>query len=191
LERGGAQGEIRRFGWGVPGALFVFNLQDRSIHEKAEKKLAEKITTWRESNAAGRLRIVAHSAGCGVTLGALARLDDRIVVDDVILLAASVSPQYPLTDVVHHVTGKVHLFFSDRDDVWLKWRTSHFGTYDNIKTEAAGRVGFRTDDMLPASREKLVQHRYEPAWKDLGNDGGHFGTLSARFAEQVLAPLIR
>jgi hypothetical protein len=35
-----------------------------------------------------------------------------------------------------------------------------------------------------------VDHAYDPAWSELGDDGGHFGPLSREFARQVLQPLL-
>ncbi|WP_428938774.1 hypothetical protein [Fontivita pretiosa] len=37
---------------------------------------------------------------------------------------------------------------------------------------------------------RLVQHAYDPQWRSVGNDGGHFGTLRTKFAHQVLRPLL-
>ena len=80
---------------------------------------------------------------------------------------------------------RLDVFHSDRDTVFLSWRTGNFGTYDNVKTRAAGNCGFVLDDLSPALRDKVAQHAYQPEWKDLGNDGGHFGATSRAFAKQI------
>ncbi len=93
---------------------------------------------------------------------------------------------------LQHICGQLHVFYSEGDKLWLEWRTGNFGTYDNIKTPAAGHTGFQSADALPPElRGKLVQHAYEPAWADLGNDGGHNGWLAGDFVRQVVAPLLK
>jgi hypothetical protein len=126
-----------------------------------------------------------------VVLGALAKLDAERHVGSVVLLAPSVSPGYDLGPAMAHVDGTVHVFFSERDTLWLKWRTGHFGTYDNVKTPAAGNQGCKNVEQLPpALRDKLVQHPYDAAWRPMGNDGGHFGSLAPHFTTQVIGPLL-
>src|SRR5450432_1406768 len=124
------------FSWGAPLPLFFLNFSDQRIHDAAEKKLARWITDWRQTHAKNyRLDLVGHSAGCGVILGALARAND-IHVDQVVLLAPSVSPNYDLNPAIKQLDGQLHVFYSDRDNLFLKWRTSHYGTYDKVKTQA-------------------------------------------------------
>ena len=186
-----AQTRLAVLRWGAPLPLFVFNFQDRGIHERAEKDLASRISRWREAHPDGRLVLLAHSAGCGVALGALGRLEDGSAVDQVVLLSPSVSPTYDLAPAIKHVRGQVHIFCSDRDEFFLSWRTGTFGTYDNVRTAAAGNAGFANLERLPAElREKVVQHAYHPAWEKLGHDGGHWGATSRRFAGEVIAPLL-
>jgi alpha-beta hydrolase superfamily lysophospholipase len=171
--------------WGAPPPLFMLNFSTRSIHDEAERMLAGQIEQWHEAHPAGRIDIVGHSAGCGVVLGALPRLGQATNVGNVILLAPSVSPTYDLQPVLGKIDGVVHAFHSMRDTLFLSWRTSNFGTYDRVKTKAAGNVGFCGD--YPPT--KLIQHAYDERWRELGNDGGHFGTLSEPFAREVVAPL--
>jgi pimeloyl-ACP methyl ester carboxylesterase len=169
--------------WGAPTFLFFLNFNNAGIHESAERALADRVARWREAHPQARIDIIAHSAGCGVTLGALPRLPHERV-DTVILLAPSVSPAYDLAPASSRIDGAIHAFVSVRDRTFLEWRTGTFGTYDNVKTAAAGNRGFAA---LPAG---TVQHRYNSAWRTLGHDGGHFGCLARRFARRVIAPLI-
>ena len=191
LRDGGVTAPLDTFHWGAPLPLFMINLQDRSIHASAEDDLAKSIVGWRGRHPDGRLVIIGHSAGCGVTLGALGKLEDSTAVDQVLLLAPSVSPGYDLAPPLRHVRQRLDVFYSDQDIAALKWRTGTFGTYDNVRTPAAGHLGFSGVDQLPQElREKVVQHPYDPAWADLGNDGGHVGTLPRRFSAAVLAPIL-
>lgn len=191
LADGGVSLPTTVFSWGAPSPLFMLNLQDRSIHNAAEQRLAQRIERWRADHPSGTLCIIAHSAGCGVMLGALARLAGDLSVDRVVLLAPSVSPGYDLAPALRHVRQRMDVFYSDRDTLWLQWRTGTFGTYDSVKTPAAGNRGFTSADALGEQlRSKLVQHAYQPAWEALGNDGGHFGWLATPFVARIVAPLL-
>lgn len=177
---------VQTIGWGAPPPLFVFNYSVGAIHEDAESDVARRIEQWHEAHREGRIDLIGHSAGCGVVLGAVPRLKDARV-NNIILLAPSVSPGYDLTPTLLHMDGKLHNFYSELDTVALSWRTGNFGTYDGVKSKAAGNAGFTRS--YPAS--KVVQHPYDPKWNELGHDGGHFTVRSKRFAEAVIAPLLQ
>jgi hypothetical protein len=181
---------VRTFGWGLPLPFYIMNLQDAKIHAEAEKELSEAIVSWRERHPSGRLTLLGHSAGCGVILGSLSRLDKRVDVENVVLLAPSVSPDYQVAPALRQIAGTLHVFYSDGDQLWLGWRTSTFGTYDSVKTEAAGKVGLNLDRVDVELRGKVVQHCYEPEFEQLGHGGGHFGSLARRFNDKVIAPLV-
>jgi hypothetical protein len=175
--------------WGAPGPLFVLNFQDDRIHRGAEEKLAGALKAWAAGHAGAGIDVVAHSAGCGVVLGAL-RHDGVPDVRTVVLLNPSVSPAYPLDGPLRHVKGRLHVFHSDRDTVFLSWRTRTFGTYDNVKTPAAGNEGFALEGLPTELRAKVVQHPRQASWEAQGNDGGHFGTVKEGFVKQTVAPLL-
>jgi pimeloyl-ACP methyl ester carboxylesterase len=181
---------VRTFEWGLPLPLYMLNLQDAKIHSKAEKALAKAIKSWRDRYPSGHLTLLGHSAGCGVILGSLSRMEKRVDVENVVLLAPSISPNYQISPALRQIAGTLHVFFSDGDRLWLGWRTSTFGTYDSIRTEAAGKIGLNVDHLTPNLREKVVQHSYEPEFAELGNGGGHFGSLVRRFDDKVIAPLL-
>lgn len=181
---------VRTFEWGAPKVLYVLNLQDPKIHTDAEMELARAIKSWRDRYPAGRLTLLGHSAGCGVILGSLSRLGKRVDVENVVLLAPSVSPDYQIAPALRQIAGTLHVFFSDSDRLWLGWRTSTFGTYDSVKSEAAGKVGLNVEQLDSNLRCKIVQHSYEREYAEMGNAGGHFGALARRFNDKVIAPLV-
>lgn len=169
---------VRTQGWGSP--LFAMNFSTQSIHDQAEQSLAKKIDTLSKDV---RVIVVGHSAGGGVALGAVARLQHRSV-ETVIVLAPSVSPGYDLAPALARVSGTVHSFYSPHDVTFLKWRTGNFGTYDRIRTPAAGYLGFSTRN------PKLIQHAFEESWRELGNKGGHWGALTPKFIQREVIGLI-
>jgi pimeloyl-ACP methyl ester carboxylesterase len=180
--------DLREFAWG--SAVFLFNFQSTSIHEEAEKELAKCLAEWLRQKPDCRIDLVGHSAGGGVILGALGRLGEGQRVDHVVLLAPSVSPTYNLTPALTHVCKRLDVFHSDQDTFFLKWRTGTFGTYDNVKTAAAGNLGFDAKSLPAELGAKLMQHPYDPKWSALGNDGGHFGPTAQEFIRIVVAPLL-
>jgi hypothetical protein len=188
LRGGGVDDHLEVVHWGAPGPLFVLNFQNDDIHRGAEKKLAEAMKAWHDRHPAGRIDVIAHSAGCGVTLGALA-LAQAPAPGTVVLLNPSVSPTYNLRPALAKVLGALHVFHSDQDNFFLSWRTSTFGTYDNVKTQAAGHTGFDTTHLPPPLREKIIQHPRNANWPAQQNDGSHFGTTAKTFAQKTLAPL--
>lgn len=171
---------IQPWSWGAPKLFFFANFSDPRIHDQAEQKLARYLEQLPQG--VHRIDLIGHSAGCGVILGAVAR--STRPVHTLILLAPSVSPGYDLNPTLNHVQNRIYSFYSEKDVTFLNWRTSYFGTYDGIKTPAAGHQGFKT------TSERLVQFPYDPAWVELGHDGSHFGSLAKAFVRQKVIPLL-
>jgi len=59
-----------------------------------------------------------------------------------------------------------------------------------VKTDAAGRVGFRRPTADPRQYAKLIEHPYQRGWSRLGNFGDHTGAMSRPFVRQVIAPIL-
>ncbi|MDB5328754.1 MAG: hypothetical protein JWM57_4323 [Phycisphaerales bacterium] len=163
--------------WGLPKLLFIGNFSGQAVHDEAETKLAGVIDATK-----GEIDLVGHSAGCGVILGSLAKCHRK--VNRVVLIAPSVSPTYDTTPALDHA-DVIHYFSSERDTFFLKWRCGTFGTYDRIKTPAAGYAGFAVKD------PKLVEHPYDPVWERYGNGGGHSDGIGGDFVKAVVLPLLR
>jgi pimeloyl-ACP methyl ester carboxylesterase len=191
LRDGGITQRIETVSWGAPGFLFFLNFSNEWIHSEAEKKLAARIEKWHKDWPDGRIELIGHSAGCGVILGALARLPPDVRVSNVILLAPFVSPTYSLEPVRTHLDGRFDVYYSDGDIVFLSWESGIFGTYDHVRCRAAGNRGFDLSAVTPDLRAIISQHEYQPKWIELGNDGGHFGTTSRAFAAEIIAAPMR
>lgn len=174
--------------WGAPGPAFFMNFNNVSIHESAERKLADRIVAFRADHPDVRIDILTHSAGGGVALGALAKLPGGTRVHQLVLLHPSVSPQYPLSASLR-ACESITLFHSERDTTFLSWRTSTFGTYDNVKTKAAGNTGFDLSDLSHDERNRVRMVAYADADRALNNDGDHFGALSRDYLDQRVIPL--
>lgn len=188
LQTGTGGDEVELVHWGGP-LWILANLKLPLIHDAAEDSLADRIAQWRAIHPDGRITLVGHSAGCGVILEALAGAKPTVNVDTVLLLAPAVSEKYDLSPALAHVRGMVHVFYSSHDQ--LLPSTLVTGTYDSLCAPSAGRHGFVVPDTLATTlRSHLQQHAYNPAWKSLGCEGGHFSWRSQPFVEQVLSPMV-
>lgn len=174
---------VYRFRWGMPGPMFVMNFSDKKVHDRAEDRLARLLADTLARDPNRRIDLIAHSAGSGVVLGALRRLPDGMAVRDVLLLQPSVSPGYDIAPSLEHVGGRLLYTHSTGDVTFLKWRCSTFGTYDGVRTSAAGHGGFDANMVarLPeASVRKLVAVELT---------GDHFAPLDRTVLSQLLARL--
>jgi pimeloyl-ACP methyl ester carboxylesterase len=190
LQDGGVTGDVRAYDWtGVDVGLGALLVDSR--HREQAKKVAELITEIAREQPGRRITLSTHSAGAGIAVWALAQLPDDVNVDSILMLAPALSPQFDLSPALRHVTGKLYAFYSPYDGAVLGLGTKMFGTVDGVKTEAAGKVGFKMPTTAdPNQYEKLVQVPYDSAWMRLGNIGDHIGTLNRAFAREVLAPLM-
>jgi pimeloyl-ACP methyl ester carboxylesterase len=191
LRDGGVELPIQTFSWGAPPPLFVMNFNNKGIHDSAERNLARRIGDIRQRYPQAPIVILTHSAGGGVALGALARLPEKPFVERMVLLHPTVSPGYDLSPALARIRGTLGVFHSDRDTTFLQWRTSNFGTYDGVRTTAAGNRGFVSSTAPPEAWARVRQVGWEESFRALGHDGGHFGVIAGDFAREKIAPLLR
>ena len=70
--------------------------------------------------------------------------------------------------------------------------TKALGTIDGVKSESAGKTGYKIPDGADAKQyEKLRQFGYEDGWLRFGDDGDHIGPMSYRFARFMIGPLLK
>ena len=190
LRDAGDPDRLEILNWGYGWLLFFVTINDGPLHHDTEKKLVAEIMQWRSAHPGSRIVLIGHSAGAGVILGALARLDPGVVVGPVVLLAPAVSPEYDLRPILAHVTV-VHVFYSEADSFWQGFGPTIFGLYDGDHGDGAGRKGFELRGLTEIQKRQIVQHPYDPKWKALGNDGGHFDSCDPKFVAKVIRPLIQ
>jgi pimeloyl-ACP methyl ester carboxylesterase len=189
LEAHGSGDCLQVSDWGSAWPVFFFSISSEAWHRDAEEHLAEEITQWRREHPGSRIVLIAHSAGAGVTMGALARLDRGVVVGPVILLAPDLSPEYDFRPALQHV-DVVHVFFSAKDDFFQGLGPEVVGTYDHVHCDGAGRMGFTLAGLNRLEKARVVQHPYEDDWHGLENDGGHYDWLAEKFVAGVIEPII-
>jgi pimeloyl-ACP methyl ester carboxylesterase len=156
-------------------------------------RLAGQIVSCRQANPGQAIYLVAHSAGSGVALTAVATAPPGSV-NRVILLAPSVSSDYDLRPALRGTRDGIDVFYSRRDRFALGLGVALVGTSDGCRgCRAAGRDGFRAhveSSEDAALYAKLRQYPWERCQARLGNHGFHMGTLRPGFLHTVVLPLL-
>lgn len=190
LRDGGFDGSTEIIDW--PGDQAGLGaLLNRKHNDQQAEQVAARIVQILHDDSRAKVILTSHSGGTGIAVWALERLPSNVKIEALFLLSSALSPGYDLTEALRHVRGHAYSFNSANDTIVLSAGTRMFGTIDGVKCDAAGHVGFQK----PASASefqyaRLVQRDYEASWLSYGNDGDHLGTLSRRFAEHVLSPLV-
>jgi pimeloyl-ACP methyl ester carboxylesterase len=185
-------GEMFRWntGWGVVAD------QDSSVEYKRSKatELAQRIQQYTREQPGAPVTLMGLSAGTAVTVFALEALPATCQVNDVILLGASISADYDLTQALRRVRNRMYVFTSEQDAV-LAFLVPASGTADRKKgVDAAGLRGFQIP--APASAETRSQYakvsyiRWRPEFAKAGDLGGHTDTVKAPFVQEYIAPLV-
>jgi hypothetical protein len=154
-------------------------------------QIASFIAAMHRANPACHILMSSESGGTGVAVWALEALPPDVIVDEVVLIAPSMSPRYDLSAALRHVRGRMYYFTSPADDLTNGLGTSFFGTIDGKRCLGAGLVGFYAPNCSDAREYgKLVRMPYDLRWMVWGNFGLHTGGMSAPFARNVLAPML-
>ena len=156
-------------------------------------RLAGEIMSYHESHRGHAIYLVAHSAGSGVALTALAALPPE-TVNRVILFAPSVSTDYDLRPALRCPKDGIDVFYSHRDIFSLSFAVAFVGTSDGCQgCQAAGRFGFRVQAESPEDAllyAKLRQHPWDRCQARAGNPGFHSGARRAKFLHNCVLPLL-
>ena len=197
LDEGGVASaiEISDCTTGVPGN-FVYNLANLKRNRRQAREVAGRILDYLRRHPGRPVHIVGHSGGGGIAVLALEVLPPGRQIEQAILLAPALSPEYDLSLALRRTRRGMISFYSARDVTLLTVGTSLLGPIDRDFGAAAGAVGFRAPDGSSESDRalyggRLLQVGWSPRLKQAGADGSHLGWASRRFAREYLAPLIK
>lgn len=184
LRQAGCRHQLRLFRWSSRvGALLV--LPDLMRQERLLAKagrLARFITQVAAEHPDRPIYLCGYSSGCYLVVEAVKLAPDLRAVEQIALLAATVSPQYDLRPIIAR-TGALHSFHSYLDACINGFGPLVFGSNDRQHTLAAGMIGFASPP------PGLVQHGWTPRDVRLGYWGGHFTLTRSRFVAERIAPL--
>jgi len=168
--------ELQRFHWSHGYLRIVADQTDLPHISDNGEKLASSIRLIQKRNPDAEINILAHSAGTSVALAGVSLLNENSI-ERVILLAPSVSKDYPIIPAIAAVKDSIHVFYSHED-----------------KFNAAGRYGFkpvtrnREEELLVAT--KLKQYAWKPEDVLIGNNGGHYGAYGQPYMDKKVIPLL-
>jgi hypothetical protein len=166
-------------------------LQGYARNRREAQSIADLIVAHAAADPGSPIYLTAHSGGCGLAVWALEKLPPNIDVQTVLLIAPALSPEYDLSQALHHVNGKMYAFTSTLDTLVLSTGTRLFGTIDGVQTAAAGFGGFvQPPTADPLMYQKLSPRPYQHDWERYNDYGDHLGGMSRAFARAMLSPLI-
>ncbi|MFT3785789.1 MAG: hypothetical protein QM770_06430 [Tepidisphaeraceae bacterium] len=161
-------------------------LQGSRVNHEQAKFAAAKLLALRAERPNDRIILAGHSGGTGVAVWTLEMLPaETPVVDDLLLLSPSLSPEYDLGPAFQRIRGRALSVGSPEDRYVLQMGTSFYGTFDGKLVPAAGFSGFASPpaklEQLMVSREQLAS----PAWM------AHFNPLYPAFVRARIEPWLR
>ena len=170
--------------------------QDASVAYKRSKAKngAAKIQIYQKAHPGAPVGILGFSAGTAEAVFALEALPETPQVDRVVLLGASISRDYDMTEALKRVK-KLYIITSSHDQM-LGLLMQFSGTADRkFHDPGAGIKGF----VLPlgasaATRqlyaEKIVAIPYSKDWRKDQDAGHHFDNVKPEFIRDHVAPLL-
>jgi len=197
LNDAGVASAIEVYDWTykIPGAN-IFNLTNLERNRQQAARLAQRILQQQQKYPNTPIHLIGHSGGGGIAVLTLEALPAGKQVDQVVLLAPALSPDYDLGPALRHARFGIVNFYSQLDMGFLGLGTTVFGSIDRDRGPSAGAVGFDTPrrgsaEVRKLYASKLRQVRWTPEMMKHGATGGHMGWMSQEFARETLAPIIR
>jgi pimeloyl-ACP methyl ester carboxylesterase len=162
-------------------------------HSECEaKRLARLISAYRDRFPNVPIFLVGYSAGAHVVLEATRSLPPDSV-ERIVLLAPAVAADYDLRPALASARQGVHVFYSERDSIYLGIGTAITGTADGQRgVPPAGRIGFDPPELSPAECHlagRLHQHPWDRSVVWTRNNGTHDGTLRPAYLRAYILPL--
>ena len=173
--------------------LFVYHLMALKRNKEQACQIAEQILKYQNQYPGRPVTLIGHSGGAAMAVLTLEALPADRNVDQVVLLAAAISPDYDLTTALVHSEQGIVNFHSWGDVPHLVFGTLALGTIDRQHTVSAGASGFHVPaELSDQARElyaaRLHQVPYRLAMLKSLNAGGHMGPANHKFVAEWVAP---
>ncbi|HEX4792762.1 MAG TPA: hypothetical protein VH370_03165 [Humisphaera sp.] len=191
LSDGHVAGHVELYDWTRPN-WWLWALRAYEHNRAESRMIADRITARVRDDPQANIILTAWSGGCQVAIWALEDLPEDIRVQSVVMVAPSMRPNYDMSRALSHVRGSLFAVTSPGDWFILGGGTLVFGVSDGSRTAGAGMIGFEIPQgSSEVEYKKLVQLAYAAKWLQYGDLGGHAGAVSARFARDVVVPLLK
>ncbi len=190
----GYLGAGEMFSWETGKGLEADQVASMKYKRQKAQELADRIEQHMAKFPGTPVGLLGFSAGTAEVIFALEDLPVESQVDTVVLLGASISHDYDLTEMLKRVKGKVYIFTSTRDfmvGVLMKFTGTTDRKYHDAGADIHGfalPVGANEETrMLYAN--KLVTIKWEKEFKKDGDFGHHFDNIKMEFIRDQVAPL--
>lgn len=123
--------------------LFPYHLMALERNKVHAKEIADRIVAYQKLYPGRPVNLIGHSGGAAMTVLVLEALPTDHPVENAILLAAALSPDYDLCNAFMRTKHGITNFYSGGDALYLMAGTLALGTIDRQHAMSAGAVGFR------------------------------------------------
>ena len=141
------------------------------------------------------VEILGFSAGTAIGVFAIEALAPETKIDNLVLLGASISHDYDLTETLKHIDGKLYIFTTTHDKM-VGFFMKFTGTTDRKQhNEGADIHGFVLPPDASAETRKLYADKivtipWKESMKASGDRGHHFDNIKMEFIRDYAAPLL-
>lgn len=191
----GYQGAGKLMCWETGWGLMADQLASVEFKRAKAKQSAASIRRYIEEHPGRPVGLLGFSAGTAEAVFALESLPESTPVDHVVLLGASISHDYDMTEALRRVRHRLYIITSTHDHM-LSIAMPLSGTADRkFHDPGAGIRGFVLPPNASAETrrlyaEKISTIRYSKDFRKDGDKGHHFDNVKAEFIRDQVAPLL-
>lgn len=192
LDRGGVKWAIELHDWTSPlGPLY--NLRAHERNRRSATEIGWRIAQYSWDYPGRKVILVGQSGGGAIAVWVAEQLLPGHKIEGIILLSASLSPEYTLDFALANSRRGIVSFHSGRDWLFLGVGTTVTGTMDGRHTASAGQAGFKAPagKLSKAAYDKLFQVAWRREMAASGHSGMHLTGGAEEFVAKYVAPLIR
>lgn len=189
----GFEGDVEYWSWSATGTP-LDQFGGPFVRARAGD-LTKMIVMYRQTYPGRPISLVGLSAGTGVAVFACEQLPEGVDVDEVVLVASSLSEQYNLSRALRHIRGSI-TSYQTHGDLALGVLAPLTVTIDGAPISAsAGLVGFKPPPGLTDEEKSLYSKvknvPYSPSFSAYGFNGDHTSAVeSTSFVRAKIAPIV-
>ncbi len=191
----GYPGAGEMYSWETGGGLLKDQTASVEYKRSKARGMAGEIRKYRNDFQDAPVGILSFSAGAPEAVYALEALPESVQVDYVVMLGASISEDYDLTQALKRVRKKIYLYTSTEDEM-LGFLMKFSGTADRkFHDPGAGINGFvlpkgANAETRRAYADKIVSIAWTKVLEQDGDSGHHFDNVKMPFIRDHVAPLL-
>ncbi len=193
LDAGGVNYAIELVDWTVRlPCAYLLNLRSEVRNRDKAEQIAQRVLRYQMAHPDRPVFLVGQSGGGAMAVWIAESMPAGHRVEGLVLLAASLSPDYLLDMALLNSRRGIVSYFSARDWVFLAAGTTVYGTMDGKHTSSAGRVGFTIPTLgaVPRLYRRLFQIPWHEEMAKSGYTGSHMSVTAREFVSRYVAPLL-